>query len=95
MGICGTVRELRAGDLSMQQQTSIPLEGLGTLWNVLTPEKRVQLQNELQATIDKWHRVEMQAIVNAALFAIQQQQAMKAMQNNGTEETTDAQEVKQ
>ncbi len=36
----------------------------------------------------------MSAIVNAALLAIQQQQAMKAMQNNSTEQTTDIQEVK-
>jgi hypothetical protein len=39
--------------------------------------------------------IESRRFINAALFAIQQQQAMKAMQNNGTEETTDAQEVKQ
>jgi hypothetical protein len=78
----------------MQNNTSLSLDGLGTLFQVLSEEKKLQLKEDLQQVVDRWHRQEMSAIVNAALLAIQQQQAMKAMQNNSTEQTTDIQEVK-
>ncbi len=70
----------------MQQQTSISLEGLGTLWAVLPPEKRSALQAELQGVVDKWHRTEMQTILNAAMFDVQRQQAMKNQESEASHE---------